>query len=154
MTYGQFVSRYSVCSVRIIYLAGYKSPNMHLKLKDTPFEKLPFSIKRILLAMAVNLHYIYVNSTTKIKDDPYWFMDKVHATNFRINSPKVYSLFTFNTRNTYKANIERDLQLRKAICLYLYTGILLFISGYDEGATSSQHERNMLPPDTNATRPT
>lgn len=151
MTYGQFVSKFSVCSVRIIFLAGYKSPNMHLKLKDTNFEQLPYSIKRIILAMAVNLHYIYTN---KIKDDPYWFMDRLHATNYRINSPKIYNLFTFNTRTAFKWNMERDYQLRKAICLYLYTGILLFIAGYDDGNTVSQHERKTLPPDTNATRPT
>lgn len=154
MTYGQFVSKFSVCSVRIIYLAGYKSPNMHLKLKDTTFDELPYSMKRIILAMAVNLHYIYVNSTTKVKDDPYWFMDRLHATNYRINSPKIYNLFTFNTRTAFKWNMERDFQLRKSICLYLYTGILLFIAGYDEGATVSQQERKTLPPDTNATRPT
>jgi hypothetical protein len=154
MTYGEYVSKYSVCSSRIIYLAGYKSPNMHIKLKDSTFAQLPPAMKRIILAMAVNLHYIYINTASKAKDDPYWFLDKIHATNFRIKTPKIFGVFTFSTRTAFNYNIERDHLLRKSLCLYLYTGIMLFIAGYDEGKMLSQHCLNTLPPDTSPTLPT
>lgn len=151
MTYQYFCITYGVSSMRITTFAGYKSSGIQNFLKPKTYNDMPYGVRRAIKLMAVNMHFIYHNQN--INDDPDWFIEKMHASNIRVFSKELYKQFTFTTNQNFQYKIRKSEALCRQVCLFVWTGIYLFIGCYDEGLTSSQHDLNTLPPDTNSTSP-